>query len=222
MTGLMMDERLGTWNFWTLFIGFNVTFFPMHLLGFEGMPRRVYTYPAEMGWSTLNLVATAGAGLMVLGGAMLLYNVVRSYLWGEVAGDNPWNADTLEWGTSSPPPVYNFLHLPVVEGPNALWDRSEARPVVTGVRSDCREVLVTDVMDAEPTHKTIFPEPTIWPFLCAVVTSAFFVGSIFTPWALPVAAIPLAITLVGWFWPKQSDRSVRAEQEAGGLKEARA
>ena len=131
MTGRMMSERLGRWNFWTLFVGFNVTFFPMHLLGFLGMPRRVYTYPASMGWGTLNLLATGGALLMALGGLLLVVNVVRSRRKGAVAGDNPWNADTLEWGTSSPPPVYNFLHVPIVEGPNALWDRSAEQPVVT-------------------------------------------------------------------------------------------
>jgi cytochrome c oxidase subunit I+III len=204
MTGRMLDDRMGRLNFWVLFVGFNVTFFPMHLLGFQGMPRRVYTYPADMGWGLLNLISTAGAALLVLGGALFIYNVVRSYRWGTVAGDNPWNADTLEWGTTSPPPVYNFLHIPIVEGRNALWDRSELPPVVTGIRSDCREVLVTGVMDAEPVHKCEFPEPSLWPFSCAVVTSAFFIGSIFTPWALPVAILPLAITLIGWFWPKRS------------------
>jgi cytochrome c oxidase subunit I+III len=207
ITGRMMNERLGTWNFWVLFIGFNITFFPMHLLGFEGMPRRVYTYPAEMGWGALNLLSTAGALLLVAGGLMLIANLVRSYTAGVAAGDNPWNADTLEWATSSPPPVYNFLHVPVIEGRNPLWERSEPAPVVTGIRSDSREVLVTGVMDAEPMHKAHDPEPSIWPFLCAVVTSAFFVGSIFTPWALPAAILPLAVTLIGWFWPKRAEEA---------------
>jgi cytochrome c oxidase subunit I+III len=87
--------------------------------------------------------------------------------------------------------------------------------VVVGVRSDCREMLVTDVMDAEPSNKTTYPEPSVWPFLCAVVTSVFFIGSIFTPWALPVAALPLAITLIGWFWPK------RPAADAPGVREAK-
>jgi len=221
MTGRLLSERLGRLNFWVLLIGFNVTFFPMHLLGIQGMPRRVYTYPAELGWGPLNMLSTAGAVLLIAGGALLIVNLVRSYVAGEVAGDNPWNADTLEWSTTSPPPVYNFLHIPIVEGQNALWDRSADRPVVVGIRSDCREVLVTGVMDAEPMHKTQFPEPTLWPFACAVVASAFFVGSIFTPWALPVAVVPLAITLIGWFWPKNR-RPVRGEREAATLQEVRA
>src|ERR1051325_5476363 len=115
MTGRMMNDALGKVNFWVLFFGFNITFFPMHILGFQGMPRRIYTYPAEMGWGTMNLVASLGAGLLAIGGLLFLINVARSYLTGPIAGDNPWNADTLEWATSSPPPVYNFLHLPVVE-----------------------------------------------------------------------------------------------------------
>jgi cytochrome c oxidase subunit 1 len=218
ITGRMLSDALGKVTFWMLFLGFNITFFPMHVLGFEGMPRRIYTYPAELGWGTLNLVASLGAGLLALGGVVFLFNVMRSYKSGVLAGDNPWGADTLEWGTSSPPPVYNFLHIPVVEGRNALWDRTDAAPVVVGLRSDCREVLVTDVMDAEPSNKTAYPEPSIWPFLCAMVTNAFFIGSIFTPWAVPVAVVPLTITLIGWFWPKS--RNADAPGVRKPLKEA--
>ena len=199
ITGRMMDEHLGKINFWTLFAGFNVTFFPMHFL--VEMPRRVYTYPASTGWGTLNLIATAGAVLLLVGGAIFVYNVVRSYVAGAIAAADPWNGETLEWTISSPPPVYNFLYLPVVEGRSAAWDRSPDAPVVVGLRTECRELLVTSVLDAAPNNKTEFPEPSIWPFLCAVVTSAFFIGSIFTPWALPVSVVPLAITLIGWFWP---------------------
>jgi cytochrome c oxidase subunit 1 len=224
MTGRMMDDRLGRWNFAVLFVGFNVTFFPMHILGFQGMPRRVYTYPAEMGWGTLNMISTAGALLLIAGGAMFLFNVVRSHARGAVAADNPWNGDSLEWATTSPPPVYNFLHIPVVEGRNALWDRSADAPIVVGIRSDIREVLVTGVMDAEPSNKTGYPVPSIWPFLAAVVTSAFFITSVFTPWALPIFALPIAVTLIGWFWPKAPGHEVpgRSDEPDGMRREARA
>ncbi|HKH73187.1 MAG TPA: cytochrome c oxidase subunit I [Vicinamibacterales bacterium] len=214
MTGRMMSERLGVVNFWLLFIGFNVTFFPMHILGFQGMPRRIYTYPAEMGWGTLNLVSTAGALLLLAGGALFVFNAVRSYVTGTAAADDPWHGETLEWSTNSPPPVYNFLHIPVVEGRSAMWNRSDPAPVVTGIRTDCREVLITDVMDAAPVHAYELPNPSIWPFLCAVVTSAFFVGSVFTPWALPIAIVPLAITLTGWFWPKRPTRDLPTREAA--------
>jgi len=205
MTGRMLSESLGRWNFWTLFAGFNITFFPMHIVGLQGMPRRVYTYPANMGWTAANLLSTFGALFLVAGGVMLIANVIRSARAGAIAGDNPWGADTLEWGTSSPPPVYNFLQIPVVEGRHALWDRSEDAPVVVGIRTDRREVLVTDVMDAEPVHRTDHPKPTVWPFISAVVTAGFFVTSIFTPWALVYWAVPVFIALTGWFWPKRGE-----------------
>jgi cytochrome c oxidase subunit I+III len=206
MTGRRMDERLGAWSFAALFVGFNITFFPMHVLGLLGMPRRIYTYPESMGWGGLNMVSSAGALLLAAGGALFLYNAVRSVRAGAVAGDNPWNAFTLEWATSSPPPVYNFLEIPVVESRHPLWDQAQPLPAVTGIRSDIREVLVTDVMDAAPAHKTEFPEPSIWPFLAAVATSGLFVGLIFTPWAVVYGALPVFITLVGWFWPKKPAR----------------
>jgi cytochrome c oxidase subunit 1 len=214
MTGRLMSERLGVINFWMLFVGFNLTFFPMHILGFQGMPRRIYTYPADMGWGPLNLLSTAGALLLIAGGALFVFNVVRSRVAGAVAGDDPWKGETLEWSTSSPPPVYNYLHLPVVEGRSAMWDRSNPAPVVTGLRTDCREVLITDVMDAAPAHAYELPKPSIWPFLCAVVTSAFFIGSIFTPWALPVAILPLTVTLIGWFWPKRPTSDLPSHETA--------
>ena len=216
MTGRMLDEALGRLNFWTLFVGFNVTFFPMHQLGLMGMPRRVYTYPAYMGWTTLNLISTLGAALLVAGGVMFLANVFRSRRHGVPAGENPWHADSLEWSVPSPPPVYNFLEIPVVEGRHALWERSPVPPVVAGVAPDAREVLVTDVMDAEPTHKDEFPEPSIWPFLTAVAAGAMFVAVIFTPWGLPIGALPVFITLVGWFWPKKPPDREEAGEFAPG------
>jgi cytochrome c oxidase subunit 1 len=205
MTGRMLSERLGRWTFAAMFIGFNVTFFPQHQLGFMGMPRRIYTYAESTGWGPLNLLSSAGAALLVLGGVLLLVNVVVSLRAGETAGDNPWGADTLEWSTSSPPPVYNFLHLPVVEGRHALWDRSADPPIVVGVRSDRPEVLVTDVMDAEPTHRAKFPDSTIWPFLTAVTSSAMLVWIVFSAWGLVYGAPFVTATLVGWFWPTKSD-----------------
>src|SRR5690606_3880335 len=123
-TGRRMSERLGKWNFWLFFIGLNLTFFPMHFLGFMGMPRRVYTYLQEMGWGDLNLLATVGAMVIVLSGVLFTVNAFRSLRSGTLAGDDPWGAAELEWGTTSPPPPYNFAHIPVVEGRYALWHRS--------------------------------------------------------------------------------------------------
>jgi cytochrome c oxidase subunit 1 len=122
-TGRMLDERLGRWQFWLFFIGFNVTFFPMHLLGLDGMPRRVYTYGAETGWGTLNQIATIGAAIIAASVVIFIVNFVRSLAKGTLAGDNPWGAPTLEWATHSPPPAFNFVAVPVVASREPLWAR---------------------------------------------------------------------------------------------------
>jgi cytochrome c oxidase subunit I len=114
MFGRMLSEKLGRWNFWLMVIGFNVTFFPMHILGLMGMPRRVHTYPNLPWWGTLNFIETIGAFMMMTATLILLINIVQSARSGEIAGDNPWDAWTLEWATSSPPPDYNFATIPPV------------------------------------------------------------------------------------------------------------
>jgi cytochrome c oxidase subunit 1 len=205
ISGRMMSETLGKLHFWLFFIGFNVTFFPMHFLGFRGMPRRIYTYPAEAGWGGLNLLSSAGAALLALGGLVFLYNFLVSWRGGALAGNNPWDAGTLDWAQPSPPPPGNFDVLPTVHSREPLWDDPPEQPIVTGVREDIREVLVTGLMDAEPEYKAKFPTPSIWPFLTALATTALFIGSIFTAWAVSLGLIPLSVTLIGWFWPKKDE-----------------
>jgi cytochrome c oxidase subunit 1 len=203
MTGRMMSERLGLLSFACFFIGFNLTFFPMHILGLHGMPRRVYTYPAETGWGDLNLLATIGAGVIGLSVLVFLVNVARSIRVGEAAGDNPWGASTLEWATSSPPPNCNFFRPPTVAGRDPLWDNPPDQPVIVGLRTDVRDVLITYMLDAEPDHRVEFPSPSIWPFCTAIATTGLFIGSIFTPWGVLFGAVPLFVALTGWFWPKE-------------------
>jgi cytochrome c oxidase subunit I+III len=202
MTGRMLSERLGKLSFWLLFLGFNLTFFPMHQLGLEGMPRRVYTYLPETGWGDLNLLATAGGVVLGLGVATFLVNAAWSLRSGEIAGADPWGGETLEWAIPSPPPPYNFLHLPTVSGRSPLWERWDEQPVVTGVGSHRREVLVTATLDAEPDHRDILPGPTIWPLILALGIGVTFIVAIFTPWGVPIGAVPCAIALVAWFWPR--------------------
>ena len=203
MTGRMLSERLGTIAFALLFVGFNLTFFPQHLLGLFGMPRRVYTYPQAMGWGTLNLLATAGAITMFVALSVYLFNIVFSLRRGAQAANNPWTASSLEWATTSPPPVFNFSPLLTVTGKDPLWEATGDEPIVVGVSAECREVLITRVMDAEPDHKKEWPEPSIWPFWTAVATTALFIGSIFTPWAVIWGSVPVTITMIAWFWPRQ-------------------
>jgi heme/copper-type cytochrome/quinol oxidase subunit 1 len=202
--GRMMDERLGRWNFWLAFVGFNLAFFPMHILGLQGMPRRVYTYQPEMGWGGLNLTATVGALILFASFVLLLWNAVRSTRHGVAAPDNPWDAGTLEWATSSPPPPYNFARIPVVTHREPLWAERDELPVAHGLSVERREVLVSTITEARPEIRQASPEPSIWPLLTAIVVGIFFLGSIFTPWAVVWGTPPIAVALVGWFWPKGS------------------
>jgi hypothetical protein len=205
ITGRLLSDRVGAWVFGLVFLGFNLTFFPMHILGLHGMPRRIYTYPAAAGWGTLNLLASVGAALMACGVAIFLFDAVRALVAGMMAPANPWNAGTLEWATTSPPPNSNFPRLPTVAGREPIWENPPDQPVVVGLRPDARDVLVTHVLDAEPDHRLLFPEPSIWPLLTAIATTVLFVWSIFTPWAVVYSALPLFVTMVGWFWPKSPD-----------------
>jgi cytochrome c oxidase subunit I len=213
ITGRMLNEAAGKWHFWLFFIGFNMTFFPMHILGLRGMPRRVYTYPTSMPWANLNMLASLGAVLMTA--AVLIF--IANFFWhqkkGELAGDNPWGAATLEWATSSPPPVYNFAELPTVNGRDALWDRLPNQPIVEGLDEDCRQVLMTRVMDADPDHRDEFPEPTPVPFIAAIATSGFFISTIFTAKAFFPTIIVVGIVFLIWYWPKRQPSIRRRERE---------
>jgi cytochrome c oxidase subunit 1 len=202
VSGRMLSEGLGKWNFWVAFLGFNLAFFPMHILGLEGMPRRVYTYSAEMPWASLNLLSSIGAAIFAFSFLMLFWNVMQSLRRGAPAGDNPWDADTLEWATSSPPPPQNFTRIPVVTSLIPLWKNREDLPVIGGMRADRREVLVSTLVEAEPDIRESSPDPSIWPLVSAIVVGATFLWSIYTPWAVIYGALPIGAALTAWFWPK--------------------
>jgi cytochrome c oxidase subunit I+III len=212
-TGRLLDEKMGKWNFWLLFVGFNVTFFPMHWLGLVGMPRRVYTYPIGMGWDTANLVVTLGAYLIAASVLLFAINVVRSLRSGRVAGDNPWNAPSLEWATASPPPPYNFAAVPRVDNDTPLWSKRELLRAFSGLRSDRREIVLTTATDAQPQITWGMPGPSIWPLLSALATTGLFIWSIFDAWGVIWGAIPLAIALTGWFWPKRDEAGLKGEKD---------
>jgi cytochrome c oxidase subunit I len=209
ITGRMMSERLGKWNFWLAFVGFNVAFFPMHILGLMGMPRRVYTYLPEMGWGNLNLLSSLGAFMLFISFAVLLVNALRSAARGEIASDNPWDAGTLEWATASPPPPHNFSRIPFVTHREPLWDNRDSLPVVTGLAIDMRQLLSGTVTEARPQLRESSPTPTIWTLWAAIAVGGTFLGSIFTPWAVVWGALPITVTLIGWFWPSDEPEDVK-------------
>jgi cytochrome c oxidase subunit 1 len=202
ITGRMMSESLGRWAFWLIFIGFNLTFFPMHILGLQGMPRRIYTYQPDMPWHGLNMFVSVSAAILSVGFLLFFVDAIRSARRGQPAGDNPWDAPTLEWATSSPPPSYNFERIPVVGGSDPLWDQRDVLSVASGLRTDRRELVVSTVGAAEPEAREASPRDSIWPFWAAIATTVMLIWSIFSPWAVVWGSIPVAVALIGWFWPK--------------------
>ncbi len=208
MTGRMMSERLGWWNFWLMFIGFNLGFFPMHISGLEGMPRRIYTYPANMGWGDLNLVTTIGAFVFALGVLLFVINVIRSRFVGEKAPANPWDAPTLEWATESPPPSYNFAVIPRVATLHPLWeerlDGSRQSLLDEGaVLDDEHEIPATTALDAEPDAIMKMPHTTLAPVSLALLIAGTFVGLLMSMWWVAAACLLAMIpALLWWFWPR--------------------
>jgi cytochrome c oxidase subunit 1 len=202
MSGKLLNERLGAWNFWTFLIFFNITFMPMHWTGLLGMPRRVYTYGPELGVTTLNQVSTIGA--LGLGVSVLIFvvNVFLTLRNGEVAGDDPWDGATLEWSIPSPPPVYNFVKVPVVHSRDAWWaikypTRLHLEPAEEhgAVATAHAPVAVAEAATPPVIH---MPSPSYFPFMVAfgllVVASSLFL----TMALVPVGILIMMAGIFGW------------------------
>jgi cytochrome c oxidase subunit 1/cytochrome c oxidase subunit I+III len=194
VTGRMYVERLGRASFWLFFVGFNLTFFPMHISGLLGMPRRVYTYPHGLGWDPYNLAATIGAFLLAGSILLVVANLAWSRLRGAAAGPDPWAANTLEWATSSPPPEFNFERIPVVHSADPNWERNGSGPVLDAGH----ETPATTVLDADFDEVLEMPPETAWPFVLALslaavfaltLTSHYLTAAIFVGVALAVVAV---------------------------------
>ncbi len=215
MTGRLLSERLGKVHFWTFFVGFNTTFFVMHILGLLGMPRRIYTYEGGLGWDVYNLIATIGAYLLALGVLLFLANIFWSLRSGQLAGDNPWGGSTLEWATSSPPPAYNFETIPEVRSRDVLWDqpmlRAELHDAEWGgtTLAGSHSALSTSLLDAQPEDVVPMPEDSWWPLLAALAIAMVFVSLLLRS-LIPAAvgAFLIYVSLIGWNWPKREEPAV--------------
>jgi cytochrome c oxidase subunit I+III len=180
VTGRMYHERTGQASFWLTFAGTTLTFFPMHIVGLIGMPRRQYTYPSGLGWGGYNLIETIGAYLLAAGLLLIVANLVMSLSKGERVGNDPWGGDTLEWATTSPPPPYNYAVIPKVTSPYAMWDREDreddARSLARGERvlELGHETPASTVLDAEWDEILEMPSDSPWPITLAAATAGIF------------------------------------------------
>jgi cytochrome c oxidase subunit I+III len=199
LTGRMYSETLGKLSFWLVFVGFNLTFFPMHIMGLMGMPRRVYTYPADLGVGGLNVASTIGAAIVVVGVAVFVINALRSLIAGEHAPADPWGAGTLEWAVSSPPPDYDFATIPTVRGRDPLWEQPSLVSDLT--LAERKATLGTTVMDAEPEAEIPMPESSILPLLLALALAVAFVALLSQVPVVTAAVALVGIALIGaWAW----------------------
>jgi cytochrome c oxidase subunit 1 len=199
--GHLLSEALGKLHFWLMFIGFNLAFAPMHILGLQGMPRRYYTYPDGMGWNFWNLISTVGGFVIALSFVVFIVNVIRSRKKGEEAGDDPWDGRTLEWSTSSPPPEYNFERIPVVQARDDWWHKKyvetpEGQPTrvfAGGANGDAAH-------DSEEGagHGIHMPDPSYFPLIASVGLPIMGYGVIFQPVLIGVGALILMLGLFGW------------------------
>jgi cytochrome c oxidase subunit 1/cytochrome c oxidase subunit I+III len=219
VTGRMMNETLAKWSFWVSFTGFNMAFFPMHILGILGMPRRIYTYASGLGWSTPNLIITLGAFLFATGILLFLIDVFVSLRNGRNSDLNPWDAPSLEWSIPSPPPAYNFQVIPVVASRYPLWeDRLNEGPerssVNTGMLLDQgRETIGTTALDSEPDVILRMPGDSYMPLLLALFTSMVFVGLLLrSPWCTGISTVLTFLAALGWLWPQRELGQIAAKR----------
>ncbi|BDG58949.1 cytochrome c oxidase subunit I [Caldinitratiruptor microaerophilus] len=213
ITGRLLDERLGRRSFWLVFIGFNLIFFPFHILGVLGMPRRIYTYAPELGLSVWNAVATAGAFVMGTGILLLAYNLVTSLVRGQPAGADPWDGRTLEWSIPSPPPVYNFARLPLVRGRDAFWlEKRSGGGTMQPAPEEEHGHAGGGHGKGGHGHAIHMPSPSYMPAVVALGLTVASYGGIFR--SLLVALIGLAILAFGIFgWIFEDDSGYLLELE---------
>jgi cytochrome c oxidase subunit 1/cytochrome c oxidase subunit I+III len=205
ISGRMLDERLGKISFWLSFVGFNLTFFPMHFAGLVGMPRRIYTYPAGIGWTGLNLTETIGTYILTVGIAVSLWNFLASLRNGAHAGRNPWNADSLEWDAESPPAVYGTERIPTTATRHPLWDDHDEHedPDDDRTLDYARITPALSALDGVPLSMAKMPDDTMTPLVMTLALGLLFSAVLFKLMWIALAGIVACIVTVGvWLWPE--------------------
>ena len=183
ITGKMLAEGLAKIQFWTMFVGFNLTFFPMHILGLLGMPRRIYTYPGGQGWDTLNLIATIGAVILAISMLIFTWNFIRGLRKGAPAGSDPWDGHTLEWTTSSPPPENNFPVIPIVTDRRPAWAMKYGTEARAGIESSAAVHV---------------PNLSVNPAILALGIAIAAYGIVYTPWLALVGIAVIFTGIIRW------------------------
>ncbi len=215
-TGRLPHPGAGRWSFWLMFIGFNVAFFVQHYLGLIGMPRRIYTYPVGLGWEVHNMISTVGSFILALGVLVFTLNLGRSLRYGPPAGENPWDAGTLEWATESPPAPYGFERIPVVASSEPLWepadrvdpDLARALDRLDDPDHPRRRVAITSATDAELEGAMTLPTDSWWPLIVAGSLAVALVGALYDNGV--VAASSILVTLGGtlaWAWEAETEET---------------
>jgi cytochrome c oxidase subunit I+III len=220
VNGKKLSDRLGKIAFWLAFIGFNVAFLPMHVTGLRGMPRRVFTYPANMGFDGLNLVSTIGAFILAAGIAVVLWDLVRPKRKQPFSDRNPWGAGTLEWLQEMPGKPWGIRSIPEIDSRYPLWDQpnlmrdvDEGRFYLPDAEEGLRETIVTSVIDATPQQCLRLPGSTFITILAALATGGFFIFGTYHMWWLALASLVLTVGVVTyWLWtgriPEKEEKDV--------------
>jgi len=212
ITGRLLSDKLGVWSFWLVFTGFNMTFFPMHIMGLMGLPRRVYTYSTSLGLDGMNLAASGGAFVLGAGFLVFVFNVWRSIRGGANAGDDPWKGETLEWSIPSPPPVYTFWRPPVLSSRSPMWDKNNGEssglpPSISALEfapERWRGTLGTDPLTAEPQSIQYLPGPTMLPLFAALALLVAMFGILTKLYLLaPLGAVFLIGYVARWLYPER-------------------
>ncbi|WP_027136190.1 cytochrome c oxidase subunit I [Geminicoccus roseus] len=223
MTGRLLSVRLGKWAFWLMFAGFNIAFLPMHFTGLRGMPRRVFTYPADLGFDVLNLVSTVGAFVMAAGVLVVTFDLIRPLAKKLKAAHNPWNAGTLEWAPLDPGNPWGIRSVPVITSRYPLWEQeglarqiAEGRFYLPDAKEMKRETLITTVLDAEPVQVLRLPGPSFLPMIAAIFVGGSFIAATFHWWISAALSGVVGIgVIMAWLWTGTAMIPEKASKDAG-------